>query len=918
VDINLGNARHVFLVLMFFFLVFQSKGQNSFTTEVWNRFHDLTQQTTHNQIEGFQILREEFVQKGITTDSTYTNLLFLYAAAHFKNSDVEKGIALLKHAIDIGFKYPDRTPTAYMSKYYFYLGYFQMKTDSTHLALANFKKAYEFGIKERNKWKIPAMACYMLAHLYFDIQDYEHGLFYSSLGINLSIKDDDYLNLTRNLYEQIINLNELNRINDKDSKIDSLLVLANIYEPENERGIYYKLAGDINARGKKYSNAKKHLLEAAYIYKKNDLSTELGDIYVDLHYLAVLMDDSSSMNLYRKLALKYNSNTYNLSRLFYNISLSYKNVHLYDKVLYSLQKSLTTLPIKFYSSSILKNPTANQIKNLSQKDYAFTPLLDKAEILSLDTNNKTNLQYALNTYQLLDTLVDYIRWQHQGMATKLFWREKLTNLYEQATETAYQLNDTEKVFYFLEKSRAVLLLDQLNSNAAKNFLPQAEADKEAVLRMQISYYQNKGDPNEQLSDFLQAQAKLDEYVKDLEKRYPRYYEYKYNNHVPRLTEVQDYLAKSQQSLLSYYEGKQGVYLLVVTPEKSLLKKLDSASYYSKKQELMSFFAHANQVNQQYDNYLQTSNRFYQLFLAPLKHHLTQRVIVSTSGAIIPFAALSASAQKADYLVNHYAFSYTYSARALLNQQVHPSADKTPNYFLGVAPVNYPYKSTLAALPTSRKALKDNQKLFQSTLLFTNEKANKASFEIQWPQAKVVQLISHAYADQENTQPLIYFADSSLSLNDIHQEQTQTQLLVLSACRTGIGKDYQGEGVFSLSRGFMGAGVPSIYSTLWDVADQVAYALSHQVLKSASKEVPLDLALQKAQIDWLRKADRSKQIPNAWAGIILLGSSNPLPPEPFSYYWIFYLLGTCLLLAFACWWWLKSVKKVNQSSNPINS
>jgi CHAT domain-containing protein/tetratricopeptide (TPR) repeat protein len=882
----------------------KTQSQPSITEDIWNKFNKLNSLPLNLRLKGYEELRRKCIQSFHTVDSSYTNLLFLYAGAEYSNNNQNKAISLLKEAIDIANKHSKKTPLQYLAKYYFYLAYYQTQLADFESALRNFNIAYTLGIKQPNKWNIASLACQSLSHLYYDIQDFSRGLQYATLGANIDRHKNDPINLTRNLYEQCINLNELNQNKELEIKVDSLIQLAEMYANEYEKGMYYSLLGEINAKKKQYRDAAFFFNYAIDLFQRSNSENDIYITLVNLHYLMILDNDIKKIKHYENLISLRRGENYVQSKLLSNTAFSLRRQRLDNEALYLLQQALTILPIDFKYGNIYENPYSIQLKNLSQKDYAFTPLLDKAEILALDTKNKTNLKHALNTYQLLDTLVDYIRWQHQGVASKLFWREKLNSLYEHAIETAYQLNDTEKAFYFLEKSRAVLLLDQLNNNAAKNFIPQAEADKEAALRMQVSYHQNKGDPNEQLSDFLQAQAQLDEYVKDLEKRYPRYYEYKYNNHVPHLTEVQRYLANNQQSLLSYFEGKQGVYLLVVTPKKSLLKKIDFAGYYSEKQEFMSFFAHANQVNQQYHKYLQSANRFYQRFVAPLKDHLTPRVIVSTSGAIVPFAALSASAQEADYLVNHYAFSYTYSARALLNQQVHPSTDKVQNYFLGVAPVDYPYKSSLARLSGSTKALKDNKKLFQSSLLFTNEKADKASFERQWPQAKVVQLISHAYADQENTQPLIYFADSSLSLNDIHQEQAQTQLLVLSACRTGIGKDYQGEGVFSLSRGFMGTGVPSIYSTLWDVADQDAYALSHQVLKSASKEVPLDLALQEAQVDWLRKADRSKQLPNAWAGIILLGSSNPLSPEPATSSWLWYFLLISAVVTFGAWFWLK--------------
>jgi len=896
------------IVLILLLLTYQSKSQTSFTQEVWDSFHKLISLPNEEQVQGFRALKNKCIQQNLVQDSTFTNLLFLYAGAQFAAHKSKEAISTLEEAIEISTKHPKGTPTPYVSKYHFYLGYYQTQVGMFDLAIKHYNKAYNLGITQYNKWQIPSLACQALSNLYYDIQDYERGYHYASLGYKIALQANDYVNLTKSIYTQCINLNELDDMDLPKGKTDSLLILADQYASEYEKVIYYKFLCNVSFKKKKYQDAKLWLLKALAISKKTGLRQELGLIYVDLHDLAYLNGEFPNNNYYERLVIKNTQNSYHLSRFYNNKASVLKDHGNFKQSLYYLQRALIILPITFKSKDLFGNPTAQQLKKLSQKDYAFTPLLDKAEILSLDKNNKINLGYALNTYLLLDTLVDYIRWQHQGVSTKLFWRKKLNNLYEQAIETSFQLNDTEKAFYFLEKSRAVLLLDQLNNHAAKSFLPKEEADKEAVLRMQVNYYQNSEEQNDQLSDFLQAQTKLDEYVKNLEQRYPRYYEHKYNNHVPKLSVVQHYLAQGQQSLLSYYEGMNAIYVLVINPKASFLKKIDPTIYNKQRQQLAAFFSNKRLLNQQYPEYLKISNRFYQLLFTPLKPYLTSRVIIATSNAIIPFAALSVSAKQADYLVNQYAFSYTYSARALLNNSGRYSAKNNGTYFLGIAPVHFPYKSSLATLSASADALNFNRKLFHSTSLLINEEAKKSSFESQWPHAKVVQLISHAYADQNAIEPAIYFADSSLSLNDIRQQQVRTQLLILSACRTGVGKEYKGEGVFSLSRGFMGTGVISIFSTLWDINDQDAYAFSYKILNKATKQVPLDIALQKTQQEWLSKADRGKQLPNAWAGIILLGSSTVLPEEPHNYSWILYTVGISLLLG-AVWWQIKNAKRI---------
>jgi CHAT domain-containing protein len=59
----------------------------------------------------------------------------------------------------------------------------------------------------------------------------------------------------------------------------------------------------------------------------------------------------------------------------------------------------------------------------------------------------------------------------------------------------------------------------------------------------------------------------------------------------------------------------------------------------------------------------------------------------------------------------------------------------------------------------------------------------------------------------------------LSTQDIHHLRLSAELVVLSACRTGLGKDAAGEGLLSLTRGFLSSGAARVIVTLWSIEDQ---------------------------------------------------------------------------------------------------
>jgi CHAT domain-containing protein len=95
-------------------------------------------------------------------------------------------------------------------------------------------------------------------------------------------------------------------------------------------------------------------------------------------------------------------------------------------------------------------------------------------------------------------------------------------------------------------------------------------------------------------------------------------------------------------------------------------------------------------------------------------------------------------------------------------------------------------------------------------------------------------------------------------------------VVLSACRTGLGKEVKGEGVYGMTRGFMYAGSKRVLVTLWDVQDQATARLMtdfYRVLLGP-KRSNTAAALRSAQIAIWREG--RWKAPYYWAAFVLQG------------------------------------------------
>ncbi|HET6984779.1 MAG TPA: CHAT domain-containing tetratricopeptide repeat protein [Myxococcaceae bacterium] len=118
----------------------------------------------------------------------------------------------------------------------------------------------------------------------------------------------------------------------------------------------------------------------------------------------------------------------------------------------------------------------------------------------------------------------------------------------------------------------------------------------------------------------------------------------------------------------------------------------------------------------------------------------------------------------------------------------------------------------------------------------------------------------------------------LSLADVSSMRLSADLVVLSACRTALGKEVRGEGLVGLTRAFMDAGAKRVVGSLWSVPDAPTAALMSRfyALLLGEGRSPAE-ALRGAQLALRR--ERRFSAPEAWAGFVLQGDWRPLAPRP---------------------------------------
>ncbi len=97
----------------------------------------------------------------------------------------------------------------------------------------------------------------------------------------------------------------------------------------------------------------------------------------------------------------------------------------------------------------------------------------------------------------------------------------------------------------------------------------------------------------------------------------------------------------------------------------------------------------------------------------------------------------------------------------------------------------------------------------------------------------------------------------------------TELVVLSACQTGLGKEVRGEGLTGLTRGLMYAGAPRVVASLWSVSDAATAELMKEFYQGMlTRQLRPAAALRAAQLALWRQ--KQLQSPYYWAAFTLQG------------------------------------------------
>ncbi len=344
------------------------------------------------------------------------------------------------------------------------------------------------------------------------------------------------------------------------------------------------------------------------------------------------------------------------------------------------------------------------------------------------------------------------------------------------------------------------------------------------------------------------------------------------------------------ALLEYVLGREGSFLFVVTRDALHSYRLPpQATLEPLVQTLRAALGRPSRGA--FGRYVNAAQQLYALLLAPAETVLRNypRWLIAPDAALyhLPFEALLTSAaaqpqaayQTLPYLLRQRTLSYIPSASVLasLRQRAVPAPGGPA--FMAFADPAYETNSGLARLAQAQREVSAIARLFPANAvqLFAQAEASETAVKTLSALRRAQHLHFATHGRMNESQPqasglLLARAptdDGLLQISEVLALQLQAELVVLSACETGLGKTLSGEGVLGLTRAFLAAGARSVAVSLWQVADDSTAELMIEFYQQANSSADRAAALREAKLKLL--AQRRYAHPYYWAPFVLSGA-----------------------------------------------
>ena len=371
-----------------------------------------------------------------------------------------------------------------------------------------------------------------------------------------------------------------------------------------------------------------------------------------------------------------------------------------------------------------------------------------------------------------------------------------------------------------------------------------------------------------------------------------------------LQQAQDALNENEV-IYEYLFSDHSLYILKIEKTSSKLFKTNTKNFQSELDDLLELISDEdlaiNKANspEVWETYKRDAHYLFQKLLPEYKN---EDLLIIPDGQLnyLPFELLLAEPSEDEninysslpYLLKLATIKYAFSTSLHFAEVQVKETDR--NSLLAFAP-SYPSSPTgflasragFTSLAHTAEEVRTISNLMNGDK-YIGKEATVEQFKKSVGDYRLLHLAMHAYThDKDPMLSGMVFSetdsDNILHAHELYNMYIPSELVVLSACNTGLGQFNEGEGVMSLGRAFRHAGTQNVVMSLWQANDESTSKVMTKFYEYLDKGTPKAQALRSAKLDYL--SSNTNVFPYFWSSFVLLGDDEPLESERNYAVWI---------------------------------
>ncbi|MFV5690979.1 CHAT domain-containing protein [Flavobacterium sp. LT1R49] len=766
------------------------------------------------------------------------------------------------------------------------IAFYQNQFGKTNQAISSYEKAWQLYQKNKLKdYDIIEYCLKPLGNLYTISGDYDNAENTIKQYYFIAEKEKNTPEASGQKIAAILNLSNVYQSSGKSLLAIELLEktintekLSNVQKGIllNNLGANYIISNhatvinpDVNRKAQNAFEMSKKLLE-----KEKNQSETLSNVYRNLASIYSQQQDFGRANSYFEKARKLFLETSNKEPRKI-AKLDYENALLLFE-----QKKYTNASVLI--SNVFKNliPNYSNKKNILPNQsslYSETVLLDALDLQAAIFQKQNQPKKALEAYALSFHIEDLFAQLLVYENSKIINQTRVRNRTEKCIAIYDLLYQKEKKSNYIES--AFQLAEKTKSGVLKSYLAQSKtATKEEKLHLEQLQNWNTEIIKEQQKGSLANISKINEVIKKQNETMLSLKKIRSKNpeFIPEnlnLTTLFSKLEKDKAIMVYYFSGFEKMYYFTLENRRIKLNSFSNTAHSIVKiWQFLDYFTDANTITNDIKGYNLHGKIVFDLLKLP-KNTTNKNLIIVPDGILnfLPFEALitkeiaTSNFAKMHYLLNDFKISYNNSAVFYLNEKPLSGEKKD---VLGIFPV---FENTDYALAFSKDEMQSIKKNFEGQF-FENATATFNNFKTNAPNYSILHLSTHSSAGDTETPASIKFYDQEILYSELYNLKISPDLVVLSACETGIGKLYKSEGAMSIARGFQFAGAQNLLFSLWKVNDFTTSVFMDYFYKNIKNHESYFEANTNAKLSFLNDATipNAKKSPYYWSAFVYYG------------------------------------------------